>query len=81
MSDIWDELWRRWDKGEVDPFALVTCSPDFIKKIRAEGDDLSHTVKALRSWLNDYCKVCLKLVTDCEDCNYGGFKDILGAEG
>ena len=36
-EDIWDELWRRWDKGEVDPFALVTCFPDFIKKIRAEG--------------------------------------------
>jgi len=76
MSE-WDKLWKepratyaRWTSKEGD----------WIRRVKAEGDDLSHTVKALRSWLNDYCKVCLKLVTDCEDCNYGGFKNILEAE-
>ena len=39
MSE-WEKLWSLWDKGEVDPFALVTCFPDFIKKIRAEGGKL-----------------------------------------
>ena len=40
MTDLWETLWGFWDAGKVDPFALKTCFPDFIKKIRAEGDKL-----------------------------------------
>lgn len=40
MTSTWDILWGFWDAGKVDPFALENCFPDFIKKIRAEGDRL-----------------------------------------
>lgn len=40
MTNLWNTLWGFWDAGKVDPFALETCFPDFIKKIRAEGDRL-----------------------------------------
>lgn len=88
----WDKLWNekpvlKYKRGEdmwKNPIRLRDYEryaqemDAWLEKLKAGGDDLSHTVKALRSWLNDYCKVCLKAVTDCEDCNYGGFKNILG---
>ncbi len=42
MTDIWDTLWEFWDAGKVDPFFLTTCFPDFIKKIRVEGNRLKY---------------------------------------
>ena len=40
LKDKWNNLWEWWDSGKVDPFALETCFPDWIKKVKAEGDSL-----------------------------------------
>jgi len=41
-------LWRTWDKGEVDPFSLNTCYPDFMKKLRTLSTSNHEKLEAIK---------------------------------
>jgi len=54
LEDKWGFLWRSWDSDQVDPFALETCFPDWIQKVREEGNKLKSKAEKFDNLLRHY---------------------------
>ena len=65
-------LWSWFDQGKIDPFALKTAYPDWIKKLRALGTSNYEKLNSLNVWFDFHCERC-----DAEDC-FGCTLDHLG---